>query len=101
MKQHPSDSIWQRLTAAARKAPDDRVTAAPYGFSTRVAALAMRQPAVSALSFALDRLSLRALVLSCVIMTIGIVSSYSIYAVGTTDEDPATQDLVSEIISQS
>ena len=34
---------WQRLAAAARCAPDDRDTAAPLGFSTRVAALALAE----------------------------------------------------------
>ena len=37
--QHP----WSRLVAAARRASDDRDTAAPYGFATRVAALAFTQ----------------------------------------------------------
>jgi hypothetical protein len=34
---------WQRLAAAARRAPDDRDTSAPLGFSTRVAALALAE----------------------------------------------------------
>lgn len=34
-------TAWQRLVAAARRAPDTRDTAAPFGFSARVAALAM------------------------------------------------------------
>jgi hypothetical protein len=35
-----SPDSWQRLAAAARRAPDDRDTAAPYGFAVRVAAQA-------------------------------------------------------------
>jgi len=54
---------WQRLAAAARCAPDDRDTAAPLGFSTRVAALALaegRRP-VSLLDHFSLRVSLRVL----------------------------------------
>jgi hypothetical protein len=35
-----SPDSWQRLAAAARRAPDERDTAAPYGFAVRVAAQA-------------------------------------------------------------
>jgi hypothetical protein len=31
---------WSRLVRAARRAPDEREAAAPYGFATRVGALA-------------------------------------------------------------
>jgi hypothetical protein len=36
---------WSRLTAAARRAPEAGDAAAPYGFATRVAALAGRRAA--------------------------------------------------------
>ena len=55
-------SAWLRLVAAARRAPaDTRDTAAPYGFSTRVAALAFVQAAERPLVSLFDRLSFRAL----------------------------------------
>ncbi len=101
MKHQPSDSAWQRLVAASRQIPDDRDTTAPYGFSTRIASLAACQPATPSLSFALDRFSLRALALACLIMTTGLVSSYSLSASSADEEDVANQDLVSEIINQS
>ena len=58
---HPD--AWQRLVAAARRAPDERPLSAPYGFAVRVSALglaARSEPAsvFAALSFGL---SLRAL----------------------------------------
>ncbi len=54
---------WTRLVAAARTVKDDRDAAAPYGFSTRVAALAFAQePAAASL---LDRFALRAVGVAC------------------------------------
>lgn len=57
---HPA---WSRLVAAARRASlvDHRDTAAPYGFATRVAALAFAQAAERPLVTLFDRLSFRAL----------------------------------------
>ena len=53
---------WSRLVAAARRAPiDNRDTAAPFGFATRVAALAFAQAAERPLAMLFDRLSFRAL----------------------------------------
>ena len=42
MNPNPRDP-WARLVHAARQVPDDRDTSAPYGFATRVAALASVQ----------------------------------------------------------
>jgi hypothetical protein len=58
MPQNPRDP-WSRLTAAAREVRDERDTTAPYGFATRVAALAMAQE--SRISSVFDRFALRAL----------------------------------------
>ena len=58
-----SPDSWQRLAAAARRAPDERDTAAPYGFAVRVAAqawAASAEPIPFFEHFSL-RLSLRAL----------------------------------------
>ena len=41
MKSLDPEHSWKRLTAAARCAPVETVTAAPYGFATRIAALAL------------------------------------------------------------
>ncbi len=40
MKPTDHDQSWARLTAGARRAPRGTAAAAPFGFSTRVAALA-------------------------------------------------------------
>jgi hypothetical protein len=58
-----SPDSWQRLAAAARRAPDDRDPAAPYGFAVRVAAQAWAASAepVSFFEHFSLKLSLRAL----------------------------------------
>jgi hypothetical protein len=75
---NPNPSSWDRLAAAARQVPamDERDTAAPLGFATRVAALglaAQRPPASLFASFSL-RVSLRAL---------GVASALAVVAAGT------------------
>ena len=68
--QHP----WSRLTAAARRAPDDRETAAPYGFATRVVALAFAPERKA--SFA-ERFALRAVGLSCLLAVLSVAVNYT------------------------
>ena len=66
---------WLRLTQAARQVQDDRDTAAPYGFSTRVAALAF---AVERHSVSLvDRFALRALGFAGLAALLSVVVNYS------------------------
>lgn len=86
------DQQWQKLTALARQAPDDRDTARPPGFATRVAARAVAAPA-SGPWFALERLALRGFVAAAVCgiaaIAYGLPSLTSdqtdIYATGTAD----------------
>lgn len=58
---NPQDSRhpWSRLTAGARQVPDARDETAPYGFATRIAALALAQERRVVSAF--DRLAYRAL----------------------------------------
>lgn len=72
--QHPKHP-WSRLTAAARLAPDPRETGAPYGFSTRLAALALagEQRAVSFL----ERFALRAVGVACLLALGSVALNYS------------------------
>ena len=53
---------WSRLTAAARLAQDTRDTTPPYGFATRIAALAAIPEA--RLSYWFERFALRAVAVS-------------------------------------
>jgi hypothetical protein len=88
---------WSRLVAAARRAPDERDPAAPYGFATRVAALAMtRERAVNSL---LERFSLRALGIACLLAMVSVAANYStLPGVVADQESVATDDPVAELV---
>ena len=72
---NPPDQKWPRLIAAARGANDTRDTAAPYGFATRVAALALAPERVAA--SLLERFSLRALGLAALLAVACVAANYS------------------------
>ncbi len=93
---NPSDQKWSRLTAAARAARDPRDTAAPYGFATRVAALAMAQErrAVSLL----ERFSLRALGLAGLLALVCVAANISTVTSLFRDEAANADDPVAEIV---
>ncbi|MBS0662764.1 MAG: hypothetical protein JSR48_05830 [Verrucomicrobia bacterium] len=84
---NPSDQKWQRLAAAARRAPDTRDVMAPFGFSTRVVARAFGAPAASLL----ERFSLRALGVAAILAVVCVVGSYSTLA-GAFDNDSGSVD---------
>ena len=65
---------WSRLTAAARTVRDDRDTTAPYGFTTRIAALAFAHEEKIASLF--DRFALRALGVSCLLALFSVALNY-------------------------
>jgi hypothetical protein len=73
MTHHDPLQPWSRLTAAARNLPDERDPSAPYGFSTRVAALAFVRRNVAPL---LERLALRAFGVSCLIAVLTLALNY-------------------------
>jgi len=69
------DAGWQNLVAAARRAGDERATGAPYGFATRVAALALSERRSVGL---LERFSWRALGVAALLAVVSVVANYSI-----------------------
>lgn len=81
---------WSRLVAAARRAPDGRDTAAPYGFATRVVALAFTQERAVASLF--DRFALRALGVACLLAVLSIVVNYSALTKSVLVEDELPAD---------
>lgn len=81
---------WSRLTAAARHAPDARETAAPYGFATRVAALALAPARVG--PSLLERFSLRALGVACLLAVVSAAANYSAIANALTEQDGIVND---------
>lgn len=90
---------WPRLVAASRRAPDDRDTAAPYGFATRVAALAMA-PERSVISL-FERFSLRALGVAALLALVSVATNYSAIAnaFGGEEEGTVTDDPVAELVN--
>lgn len=93
------DKAWQRLAAAARKAPSAGDESAPFGFSTRVAALAFEpgQPSPSIFG----RFALRAAAVACLLAIAAVGVNYS--AIRSTFEDEpaiaANDDPVGEIVN--
>jgi hypothetical protein len=82
---NPPEKAWQRLVAAARRAPADAPAVAPYGFATRVAAEALAQRAPAGLS--LERLALRAFGVACLAAVLGVAANYSVFTNGSGDEE--------------
>lgn len=66
---------WTRLTAAARQLPDHRDAAAPFGFATRVAALALGQRLQR--TSLLERFALRAFSIACLLAVLSVAVNYS------------------------
>ena len=93
---NPTDSQWPRLTAAARRATDARDTTAPYGFATRVAALAFLPERMAA--SLLERFSLRALALAGVLAVVSLASNYSTLVSAFQDETASVDDPVAEMV---
>jgi hypothetical protein len=69
------DQAWQKLVAAARRAaPSGDDESAPFGFSTRVAAMAFGAESPPPSVFA--RLSLRAAAVACVLAVVSVAVNY-------------------------
>ena len=93
-----SDRQWQKLTALARSAPVVPGPA-PFGFATRVAALAATAPAGPWAFF--ERFALRGLVVAAACGVAAVAMNYSVlssdqtdlYATGTTDSVVELLDL--------
>jgi hypothetical protein len=98
----PDDTRWQRLAAAARQVRDERDTAAPAGFATRVAAHAfarVEQP----FSALLARFSWRALGVAALLALASVAANYSSISalVSSSDDDSASNEIVNEIVNLS
>jgi hypothetical protein len=103
---HPSRQPWPSLVAAARRAPAAAAAdeSAPYGFATRVAALALAAERPLPALFS-RRLWLRALGASCLIAVAAVVLNLSAITTALADEpEPvaapaaAVDDPVAEVV---
>jgi len=92
------DKAWQRLAAAARRAPGARDESAPYGFSTRVAALAFDSGRPSPSIF--GRLAIRAAAVACLLAIVAVGVNYSAITSALDDEPAvvASDDPVTEVV---
>jgi hypothetical protein len=94
----PEEKSWQKLVSAARRAPPAGDEAAPFGFSTRVAALAFESREASAWSFA--RFSLRAAAVAGLLAVAAVAANYSAIK-GAFDDDSgvaASDDPIAEVV---
>lgn len=92
------DQAWARLTAAARRAADDREVSAPYGFATRVAARAMSAPSLT--GALLEKFALRGLLAACACSAAAAVFGYAAI-MPDPEEELLTTDSVAEVLAQS
>jgi hypothetical protein len=97
-----SDDRWQRLAAAARQIRDERDTAAPPGFATRVAAHAFAK-AEQPFSALFARFSWRALGFAAFLALVSVAANYSVISafVSSSDDDSASNEIVNEIVNPS
>jgi hypothetical protein len=87
---------WARLVTAARQVSDDRDTSAPYGFSTRVVALAYaREERVISL---LERFALRAVALASLFAICSVAINYPEIRAGLTGSPVAAVEEI-EVLS--
>ncbi|MSU51463.1 MAG: hypothetical protein EXS37_20645 [Opitutus sp.] len=86
---------WARLTSAARACRDDRDVTAPYGFATRVAALALAQE--RKVVSLIERFALRALGVSCLLALSSVALNYGLLGANAEDELFPTSDAVAVV----
>ncbi len=104
---HDPRHPWNRLTTVARSLADDRGARAPFGFATRVAALAMGREVRTASLF--DVFALKALGIACLLAAGSVALNFSEVSRrlggsssgGTVGEDPllAGQDAVAIVLA--
>ncbi len=90
---------WQKLTTLARSAGDDRDTAAPYGWATRVASRAATA-AVSAPWAPFERFALRGLMVAGALSLAAVAFNYTEIMSESTDDLTLT-DTVGEMLDLS
>jgi hypothetical protein len=87
---NPYQESWQRLAAAARNTRDDRDCEAPYGFSARVAALAMSEERRPMRPF--EYFAMRAVGLACLLAVASVAVNYSAITRLIDSHSPAPSD---------
>lgn len=75
---------WARLTAGARQAIDSADNSVPYGFATRIAALALSQE--QKVVSLMDRFALRALGVAALVMVFSVALNYRVLSTALVQE---------------
>lgn len=83
---------WQRLVTAARQVRDERDVTAPYGFATRVAALAYSQE--RKVASLMDRFALRAVGVSCLLALLSVALNYGALMAPATSATASTETFI-------
>lgn len=97
---NPNHDIWARLASLARRSPVEGDTAAPYGFATRVAALALAARALPPPRVLLEKFAWRGLFAAGAFSAAAVAFGFS--ALTADDEsDVLVQDVVAEILAES
>jgi len=96
---NPAHPSWQRLIAAAQKAPSAGDTSAPYGFSTRVVALAFADSPRS-LAVLSPRIWLRAFGVACILAVGSVAANYSVITSVFTDEPAAAPSSIDDPVAE-
>jgi hypothetical protein len=93
------DATWRKLVTAARGVPPAGDGSAPFGFSTRVAALAFAGGRPPASAFA--RLSLRAAAVACLLAIVAVAVNFSAITGAFEDESAfaAGDDPIAEVVN--
>jgi hypothetical protein len=94
------DQAWQRLAAAARRAPAEPVDPAPFGFATRVAAQALSAAPVGAANSLLEKFALRGLIAAAACSVAAAAFGFSALT-AEQEYETMTGDLVTEVLAQS
>lgn len=98
---NPEDQAWQKLVSAARRARDDRPEEAPYGFSTRVVALAWANPRAGFAGNLFERWSWRALTIAGMFAAVTLVSNFASVKPAVDDELLSDETLVASLLDRS
>lgn len=81
-------SAWMRLASSTRQVRDERDVSAPYGFATRVAALAMVQEA--RVASVLERMALRAVGVASLLAICSVALNYEVLAPSPVSSAPVS-----------
>jgi len=94
------DQQWRKLTSLARQAQDSQDAAAPFGFSTRIAAHAAGMSFDSS-SVPFERFALRGLLVAAVCGLAAVAFDYATFVTSTQTDAYVAADMVGDLLDLS